>query len=116
MFVPFVTSAPLLCFFILFLYVERIFFSFFEDILGKMYGVLHKRRARVLDESMREGTPIFLISAQLPVVESFGFAQARMRRRRNRIQKDAGDETDTTDKTIGRFTWRERERESRRRN
>ena len=80
--------------------------------MGKMYGVLHKRRARVLDESMREGTPIFLISAQLPVVESFGFAQARMRRRRNRIQKDAGDETDTTDKTIGRFTWRERERES----
>ena len=79
MFVPFVTPAPLLCFFSIFSILRRTdLLFFFEDILGKMYGVLHKRRARVLDESMREGTPIFLISAQLPVVESFGFAQARM--------------------------------------
>ena len=32
------------------------------------------RRARVLSEEMREGTPIFTIAAHLPVVESFGFA------------------------------------------
>ena len=45
-----------------------------QDIMGKTYGVLSRRRARVLTEEMREGTPIFTISAHLPVVESFGFA------------------------------------------
>eukprot|EP00966_Prymnesium_polylepis_P137900 3186757-Prymnesium_polylepis.1 len=45
-----------------------------QDIMGKTYGVLSRRRARVLSEEMREGTPIFTITATLPVVESFGFA------------------------------------------
>ena len=45
-----------------------------QDIMGKTYSVLSRRRARVLTEEMREGTPIFTISAHLPVVESFGFA------------------------------------------
>eukprot|EP01027_Heterolobosea_sp_BB2_P009685 GEZU01014272.1.p2 GENE.GEZU01014272.1~~GEZU01014272.1.p2 ORF type:complete len:364 (-),score=168.83 GEZU01014272.1:105-1196(-) len=44
------------------------------DVLGKVYGVLAKRRARILQEKMNEGTPIFTITALLPVVESFGFA------------------------------------------
>ena len=43
--------------------------------MGRTYGVLAKRRAAVLSEELREGTPIFTISAHLPVVESFGFAQ-----------------------------------------
>ena len=43
--------------------------------MGKTYGVLSKRRARILAEDLREGTPIFCIKALLPVVESFGFAQ-----------------------------------------
>ncbi|KAL1500047.1 hypothetical protein AB1Y20_012731 [Prymnesium parvum] len=45
-----------------------------QDIMGKTYGVLSRRRARVLAEEMREGTPIFTIRAYLPVAESFGFA------------------------------------------
>mmetsp|Transcript_1290 Transcript_1290/g.2653 ORF Transcript_1290/g.2653 Transcript_1290/m.2653 type:complete len:200 (+) Transcript_1290:345-944(+) len=45
-----------------------------QEILGKMYGVLSKRRSRVLSEEMREGTTLFTIRAHMPVVESFGFA------------------------------------------
>jgi ribosome assembly protein 1 len=42
--------------------------------LGRCFGVLSKRRARVTAEDMLEGTDTFLISALLPVIESFGFA------------------------------------------
>ena len=42
--------------------------------LGRCYGVLSKRRARIVAEDLLEGTDTFLISALLPVVESFGFA------------------------------------------
>ena len=45
-----------------------------QDSMGKAYGVLSRRRAQVLDEDIKEGTPIFIIRANLPVVESFGFA------------------------------------------
>lgn len=45
-----------------------------QDMMGRAYAVLSRRRARVLAEEMREGTPIFMISAYLPVAESFGFA------------------------------------------
>lgn len=43
-----------------------------QDSLGKAYSVLNKRRARVVDESIRDGTDTFIIDAFLPVVESFG--------------------------------------------
>ena len=39
-----------------------------------MYAVLRKRRGEVLAEDLREGTALFTITASLPVVESFGFA------------------------------------------
>jgi ribosome assembly protein 1 len=42
--------------------------------LGRCYGVLAKRRARVLREDLFEGTETFLVTALLPVAESFGFA------------------------------------------
>lgn len=42
--------------------------------LGKLYGVLSKRRGRVVEEDIIEGTDLFLIRALLPVAESFGFA------------------------------------------
>jgi len=42
--------------------------------LGKLYGVLARRRGEVVSEDMTEGTQTFLIHALLPVVESFGFA------------------------------------------
>ncbi|XP_059928148.1 elongation factor-like GTPase 1 [Gadus macrocephalus] len=44
------------------------------EVLGRVYGVLGKREGRVLHEEMKEGTDMFLISAVLPVAESFGFA------------------------------------------
>ena len=43
-----------------------------SDMLGKAYGVLNKRRATIVDERLKEGTDIFVITAKLPVVESFG--------------------------------------------
>lgn len=39
-----------------------------------MYGVVAKRRGRIIAEEMKEGTEFFTVSAKLPVVESFGFA------------------------------------------
>ncbi|KAG8886635.1 Cytoplasmic GTPase/eEF2-like protein (ribosomal biogenesis) [Tulasnella sp. 331] len=44
------------------------------DVLGKMYGVVSRRRGRIVSEEMKEGTSFFSIRALLPVVESFGFA------------------------------------------
>jgi ribosome assembly protein 1 len=43
-------------------------------VLGKVYGVVAKRRGRIVAEEMKEGTSFFTVSALLPVVESFGFA------------------------------------------
>ncbi|KAH6912905.1 translation elongation factor 2 [Coprinopsis sp. MPI-PUGE-AT-0042] len=44
------------------------------DVLGKVYGVVAKRRGRITAEEMKEGTTFFNVTALLPVVESFGFA------------------------------------------
>ncbi|GAA5954470.1 hypothetical protein JCM8115_004599 [Rhodotorula mucilaginosa] len=44
------------------------------EVLGKVYGVVAKRKGRIISEEMKEGTAFFTISALLPVVESFGFA------------------------------------------
>ncbi|KAH7910847.1 P-loop containing nucleoside triphosphate hydrolase protein [Hygrophoropsis aurantiaca] len=44
------------------------------DVLGKVYGVVARRRGRIVAEEMKEGTAFFTVSALLPVVESFGFA------------------------------------------
>ncbi|WVR07229.1 hypothetical protein IAU60_004270 [Kwoniella sp. DSM 27419] len=44
------------------------------DVLGKVYGVVARRRGRIVSEEMKEGTSFFTIQAMLPIVESFGFA------------------------------------------
>ncbi|KAF8630859.1 hypothetical protein AX17_005218 [Amanita inopinata Kibby_2008] len=44
------------------------------DVLGKVYAVIAKRRGRIVAEEMKEGTSFFNVTALLPVVESFGFA------------------------------------------
>lgn len=44
------------------------------ETLGRVYGVISRRRGRITSEEMKEGTPFFQIRALLPVVESFGFA------------------------------------------
>lgn len=45
--------------------------------MGKVYGVVAKRRGRIVSEEMKEGTEFFTVRALLPVVESFGFADGR---------------------------------------
>ncbi|KAF3384658.1 Ribosome assembly protein 1 [Penicillium rolfsii] len=45
------------------------------EVLGRVYGVITRRRGRILSEIMKEGTPFFTITALLPVAESFGFAE-----------------------------------------
>ncbi|BEI84129.1 hypothetical protein CcaverHIS002_0407330 [Cutaneotrichosporon cavernicola] len=44
------------------------------EVLGKVYGVVARRRGRIVAEEMKEGTDFFTVRAMLPVVESFGFA------------------------------------------
>ncbi|CAB4436156.1 unnamed protein product [Rhizophagus irregularis] len=44
------------------------------DTLGRVYGVISRRRGRITSEELKEGTTFFQIFALLPVVESFGFA------------------------------------------
>lgn len=43
-----------------------------QEVLGKVYGVLHRRRTKILAEDLREGTSTFIISAHIPLSESFG--------------------------------------------
>jgi ribosome assembly protein 1 len=41
--------------------------------------VVAKRRGRIVAEEMKEGTTFFTVSALLPVVESFGFADGELK-------------------------------------
>lgn len=45
------------------------------EVLGKLYGVITRRRGKVITEELKEGTPFFQIQAELPVVESLGFSE-----------------------------------------
>jgi hypothetical protein len=47
------------------------------DVLGKVYAVVAKRRGRIIAEEMKEGTSLFNVTALLPVIESFGFADGK---------------------------------------
>jgi len=44
-----------------------------ENAIGGIYSCLNKRRGQVIEENQRPGTPIYLVRAYLPVLESFGF-------------------------------------------
>lgn len=46
-----------------------------QSQLGNLYSVLARRRGEVTKEDIIDGTSLFLLSAILPVNESFGFAQ-----------------------------------------
>jgi len=48
--------------------------------IGNLYAVLTKRRGTVYKEEIIEGTMLFLLSAYLPVSESFGFAQELLKK------------------------------------
>lgn len=43
------------------------------DCISAIYNVLAKRRGHVTADVPRPGTPIFIVKAYLPVIESFGF-------------------------------------------
>ena len=43
-------------------------------LLGKVYGVLLKRRAQVMDEELCGGTSTFQIKLKMPLVETFGLS------------------------------------------
>lgn len=45
------------------------------EVLGKVYSVVTRRKGKIVSEEMKEGTPFFTISATIPVVEAFGFAE-----------------------------------------
>jgi hypothetical protein len=53
------------------------FFSTLADVLGKVYGVVSRRKGKIVSEEMKEGTSFFTVRALLPVVESFGFADGQ---------------------------------------
>lgn len=42
--------------------------------MGGIYGVLTRRRGHVIDEFQVPGTPMQIIKAHLPVMESFGMS------------------------------------------
>ena len=44
------------------------------EVLGRVYGVVTRRRGHIVSEVVKEGTPFFTITALLPVAESFGFS------------------------------------------
>lgn len=45
-----------------------------SEVLGRVYGVINKRRGKIISEEMKDGTSFFQISSRLPVIESFNFA------------------------------------------
>jgi len=44
-----------------------------ENAMGGIYSVLNRRRGHVFAEDQKVGTPIHMVKAYLPVMESFGF-------------------------------------------
>lgn len=46
-----------------------------SEALGKLYAVLGKRNARIIDESIKDSTNMFCITSYLPVADSFGLAE-----------------------------------------
>jgi ribosome assembly protein 1 len=50
------------------------------DQIGNLYGVIAKRRGKVLEEELLEGTPTFCVVAAVPFVESFGLAQELLKK------------------------------------
>jgi len=44
-----------------------------ENAIGGVYSCLNRRRGQVVEEQQRVGTPLYMVKAHLPVMESFGF-------------------------------------------
>lgn len=50
-------------------------FTTTQEYIGKLYTVISKRRGKIVEEVLTEGTDLFVCKAYLPVIESFGFAE-----------------------------------------
>lgn len=50
-------------------------FTTTQEYIGKLYAVINKRRGKIVEEVLTEGTDLFVCKAYLPVIESFGFAE-----------------------------------------
>lgn len=50
-------------------------FTTTQEYIGKLYNVISKRRGKIVEEVLTEGTDLFVCKAYLPVIESFGFAE-----------------------------------------
>lgn len=46
-----------------------------SEALGKLYAVLGKRNAKILEETVKDNTNMFLIMAHVPVADSFGLSE-----------------------------------------
>jgi len=44
-----------------------------EAAMGGIYSCLNRRRGHVISEEQKVGTPLYVVKAYLPVMESFGF-------------------------------------------
>ncbi|KAI9312595.1 P-loop containing nucleoside triphosphate hydrolase protein [Dichotomocladium elegans] len=44
------------------------------EVLGRVYGVISKRKGKILSEDLKDGTPFWQIRSLMPVIESFGFS------------------------------------------
>jgi len=44
-----------------------------QTAVGGIYAVMNKRRGQIIEETQRIGTPLVMVRAHLPVMESFGF-------------------------------------------
>jgi len=44
-----------------------------EGAMGGIYSCLNRRRGHVISEEQKVGTPLYVVKAYLPVMESFGF-------------------------------------------
>jgi len=44
-----------------------------QAVVGGIYAVMNRRRGQIVEEMQRLGTPLMIVKAYLPVMESFGF-------------------------------------------
>lgn len=47
------------------------------EVLGRVYGVISKRKGKIVSEDLKDGTSFWQINALLPVIESFGFSDGK---------------------------------------
>ncbi|KAA1084123.1 Cytoplasmic GTPase/eEF2-like protein (ribosomal bioproteinsis) [Puccinia graminis f. sp. tritici] len=50
------------------------------EVLGKVYGVIARRKGVIKSEEIKDGTTFYTIGARLPIIESFGFNDELMKK------------------------------------